>query len=293
MHFCTKCNKSFKFKSRLKTHQITCLSEKEFECGKCGKKFKNRFSYCGHMGACGKAPDYVKLQKMWAASKITGYNNDKEYSCTCGLIFIGKQNYAAHKSHCNKPNRNKNYFTKESQAKAHETFLNKIKNGEIVFYWKGKNLTDEHKEKIRRGRFAYLQKKTGDTPWDKRHRREFSYLEGWFKDEGILKYNLQEKYDIVYEYSEYPYFLDFAFLNIKLAVELDGKCHFKNGKERLQHDINKDLVLIERGWKIYRIRFDQVSDETIKKFLDFLETVEHIEPKVYGDNLYKYSDIKK
>ena len=107
----------------------------------------------------------------------------------------------------------------------------------------------------------------------------------------ILKYNLQEKYDIVYNYAEYPYFLDFAFTNIKLAVELDGKCHFKNGFERIQHDIDRDKRLVDKGWSIYRIRYDQVNEETISTFLNFI--VNKIEPKIYGDNLYKYADIKE
>lgn len=138
-----------------------------------------------------------------------------------------------------------------------------------------------------------MEKKTGNTPWDKRARGEMSFLENWFSENVIKKHELFKLYDIVCEYSEYPYFIDFAFLNIKLAVELDGKCHFSNGTERVEHDIKRDEILVKKGWTVYRIRYDQVNEESIEKFLSFLTSIQTIEPKVYGDNLYKYSEIKK
>ena len=45
--------------------------------------------------------------------------------------------------------------------------------------------------------------------------------------------NLGEKFDIINEYEIYPYFIDFCFLNNHVCVELDGRCHFKNGINRI------------------------------------------------------------
>lgn len=234
-----------------------------------------------------------------------------KFICKCGREFISNYSIGQHKRYCKKIKINWEELQKEYDSGLSILDISKkykIPKHHIVDNIKSRTISeagklarkkypyktsDRTKEKIRQGRFNYFKKIKGNTPWDRRNRREFSYLENWFKDEVILKYNLQGKYDIVYEYAEYPYFIDFAFTNIKLAVELDGKCHFKNGHERLQHDINRDKILVDKGWKMYRIRYDQVSTETINKFLECIKNIDILEPKVYGDNLYKYSEIKK
>ena len=151
--------------------------------------------------------------------------------------------------------------------------------------------TEETKELIRRKRFEYLKKKTGKTAWERRAKGELSYLEKWFFDNVIEKYNLYDIYDIGNEYPVYPYFIDFAFLNIKLCVELDGACHFKN-KKRIEHDIKRDNFLVDEGWKIYRIRFDEISDDTVDSFLEYLETYES-QPKILGNTVYRGAINKK
>lgn len=153
-------------------------------------------------------------------------------------------------------------------------------------------VTEEQRENARKKRFEYLSKKSGKTAWERRSNGEMSFLEKWFFDEIIVENKLFNKYDVIYDYPVYPYFIDFAFLNIKLAVEVDGKCHFKNGV-RVDHDIKKDNLLVEKGWKVYRIRFDEINDKTKKEFILFLDTIDNAIPKVYGNNLYRYFEIKK
>lgn len=153
--------------------------------------------------------------------------------------------------------------------------------------------TEESKEKIRKKRIDYLKKKTGKTAWERRSAGEMSHLEQWFYDNVIIKNNLCDKYDIITEYSEYPYFIDFAFINIKLAIELDGKCHFNNGHTRIEHDIKRDKILNEKGWKVYRIKYDEINNNTINEFINFLNNIENYENKIYGNNLYTYTIIKK
>lgn len=151
---------------------------------------------------------------------------------------------------------------------------------------------DETKEKIRQARFNYLKKKLGKTAWERRINGEMSYLEQWFFDNVIIKYSLLEKYDIVNEFPEYPYFIDFAFLNVRLAVELDGKQHFRNIKNQ-NRDIKKQALLIEKGWKVYRVRFDELKQEKIIDFLNVLNSVEKYETKILECRLYKFAEYKK
>ena len=137
---------------------------------------------------------------------------------------------------------------------------------------KSHKLSEETKEKIRKARVQYLLNHSNnpDGGYKRRIEGKMSYLEQWFYDNVILKYNLLDKYDIINEQCVYPYFLDFAFINIKLDVELDGRCHFKNGEKRIEHDIKRDNDLIQQGWKIFRISFNETNENTIKEFLEYL-----------------------
>ena len=113
------------------------------------------------------------------------------------------------------------------------------------------------------------------TAWGIRSSKKHSFLEQWFIDNVINKHILYEKYDIINEYCEYPYFLDFAFLNIKVDVELDGRCHFNNGTKRIKHDIVRDDNLKKNGWYVYRISYFDVETNPIKienDFVDFIQT---------------------
>jgi very-short-patch-repair endonuclease len=153
--------------------------------------------------------------------------------------------------------------------------------------------TEETKQKIRKGRHEFLKKKTGQTAWERRAAGKLSYLEQWFLDNVIEKYNLDKEFDIANEYSVFPYFVDFAFLNIKLAVELDGACHFSNGTERIDHDDKKDKHLIDLGWKIFRISYKELNIETIDKFISTIHNIEKISDKVLGGIVHKRLSSKK
>ena len=119
----------------------------------------------------------------------------------------------------------------------------------------------------RERRINYLSNKNNynSTAYCKRANKQLSFLEQWFYDNVIIKYNLTSKYLIINEYKisnenmSSAYSLDFAFINIKLDVELDGRCHFNHGEKRIETDIIRDNFLLKRGWNIYRISFWDVE----------------------------------
>jgi len=150
-------------------------------------------------------------------------------------------------------------------------------------------ITDETREKMRIKRVDYLKKRTGKTAWERRSLGQMSFLESSFFDKATA-IDIFKKYDVVSEYCVFPYFIDFAFINEKVAVELDGKCHFINGNKRVEHDIKRDLYLTEQGWRIFRIRYDDDINLKIAEFLDFIGTSKM---KNYDDRLYFYTEIKK
>lgn len=159
------------------------------------------------------------------------------------------------------------------------------------------NTHPEAIEKHRNDRVNYLLNKQHFevTAWGKRSNSQFSFLEQWFVEKIIIPYNLGSLFDIVNDYSVYPYFLDFAFINASIDVELDGRCHFQNGEDRINHDIKRDAILKDKGWHIYRISYDDVEHnelQTIDAFISFINNIENISEKELGVNYYTYQVIK-
>lgn len=133
----------------------------------------------------------------------------------------------------------------EATALAHKKYPDSFKH------------TEETKQKIREGRIRYMKEHPEDTAW--RLRNEPSYPEKCF-----IKFLITEGYDkrflIEREKSIFPFFIDFAFTDIKLAVEIDGSQHILNN-ERRQKDIIKNQTLLDNGWKVLRISEDVVKND--------------------------------
>jgi len=147
------------------------------------------------------------------------------------------------------------------------------------------------KEKIRQNTFERLKLRTGQTAWERRNQGKMSSLEKWFYDNIIVEYKLYNMYDIVNEYPFYPFFIDFAFLNINVAVELDGAQHFRHDRQK-DCDERKNKLLLSNDWKIYRIRFDEIyKQKTIDEFLLYLSNIK-LGIKVLDKRIYKGS-LKK
>ncbi len=161
------------------------------------------------------------------------------------------------------------------------------------------NSHPEAREKHRKDRIKYLKNKQNfeKTAWGIRANNKFTFLEQWFVDNILIPYKLGEKFDIINEYEIYPYFIDFCFLNNHVCVELDGRCHFKNGKERIEHDIEKDNKLNELNWKVYHITYIEVEqnpEKTISDFIQFINQQDITQEKRFDSSIYqKYEVIKK
>lgn len=213
--------------------------------------------------------------------------SEKLYRCECGKEFDNPQSLNAHFSHClihkektgqslilikrgkNFKDWDKNDLLKIVQ-KGCKTIKEKYKNGELKPCFKGKKHTEETKEKIRKKRVEYLSDGKQHGAFDKSKK---TYLEQWFED-FLLESKLSDKYNIKYNYSVYPYFLDFAFLDLKLDVEVDGRFHYIYD-ENIEHDKKRNQKLEKSGWRIYRISIDEVNknpDLVKKEFITYLST---------------------
>lgn len=227
----------------------------------------------------------------------------------CKRVFTTKSNYAHHIKECNEEENKeilKLYYDdlisaskiiKMGYNKGAVDFLirdnkrNMSEQLKIHCAANPRKVSDDTKQKIRvaRSKFMGMQR---TNEW---RRNKQTYIEKIFSD-IVKRNNLSEKFDIVTEYSVFPYYLDFAFLNIKLDVEIDGSQHIFYERQR-NIDIKRNEALILLGWKVYRIpgfKLKNEFEETEKLFLEYLDSFD-IQPKLYSfpETIIEYQKIKE
>ena len=77
--------------------------------------------------------------------------------------------------------------------------------------------------------------------------------------------------------NEYNFFLDFFIKNKKIDLEIDGKQH----KFRKKHDDNRDILLKNNGYHVYRIKWKNINNDKgneyikneIEKFLCYYHSI--------------------
>lgn len=106
-----------------------------------------------------------------------------------------------------------------------------------------------------------------------------TYPERWFikaisNDEVLSKLIIAEQFRVG------KYFLDFAFLEYSIDLEIDGKQHFENLKI-IESDKLRNNFMIENGWKVYRIKWTALYEDPKKVINDFKEYINKIEKQPY------------
>lgn len=105
----------------------------------------------------------------------------------------------------------------------------------------------------------------------------------------ITKNNLQDTYQIIEKLPIGKYFLDFAFIDLKLDLEVDGQTHYRTDKA-IEHDKKRNEWLISQGWKIYRINWIEFNKNKIKEFEKFLSFLIDIHNRT--SEFYKLESVK-
>ena len=112
-------------------------------------------------------------------------------------------------------------------------------------------------------RKKYLDNNPGNIPYLLNHSSKESYPEKIFRNE--LERRKIEGWE-----QEYPikrYSLDFAFVDKKIDVEIDGETH--NNKQVILKDLERDKILSLEGWKIIRFKSSDVKNN-IDLVMNFL-----------------------
>jgi very-short-patch-repair endonuclease len=144
--------------------------------------------------------------------------------------------------------------------------------------------SDETKEKMRISRLKYMKQNPEKTAWRKSN---ISYPEKLFLNK-IEELGWYKKYRIEREYPMFPYFIDFAFINEKIALEIDGSQHLL--PERKASDEKKDFTLTENGWSVIRVTENEIKTN-LGGFINFLSekinSSEKFEKQTIGIFIYK------
>lgn len=113
--------------------------------------------------------------------------------------------------------------------------------------------SEERKQKCREAQLKRMSMGL-HTGWKSRKKANISYPEKFFMkalDDKQLKYE--------HELTVGKYFIDFAFVDKMIALEIDGKQH--EYPERKKKDAEKDAFLLDSGWKVVRIKWLGVNNK--------------------------------
>lgn len=201
--------------------------------------------------ACGKIFSYEQRGKMFCNSSCAASFNNKQHKLKESTKK--KISEALHsKGHSDLEklckNCNKNFVVHWN--KRHQKFCSvrcaHIYNIDI----KRNKISQKAQERIKNGTFS---------GWKSRKDKSPSYPEqyfiGLFNNENIIGWER--------DYKVGRWFVDFAFIDLKIALEIDGKQH----EDRKEQDKTKDDFLTNKGWKVYRIKWHNPINNKNKKLL--------------------------
>ena len=155
--------------------------------------------------------------------------------------------------------------TDERIVKSVITLKENIKNGKLIR--RKVIVTNETKHKISEGmKKEHQERRAGE--WLGRNKK--SYAEQFF--EKVIQNEFLDK-NYVFNYHFDRYWLDFAWIEKKKYIEIDGQQHERLEYQR-KNDELKDALLKENGWKVLRIKWKDLFHDTkifIEKAKQFID----------------------
>ena len=133
----------------------------------------------------------------------------------------------------------------------------------------GKKHSQETKDKISRARLKYLSENPDKVPYKLNHYSNGpSYPERYWK-------KIFDNFQIQYteQYQIHTYELDFALVDAKIDIEIDGDQHYLD-ERIIKSDIRRNEYLENLGWKIIRIKwsdYKKIVDKQDRK--DYIKSI--------------------
>ena len=232
------------------------------ECLKCKREI-SLSNYTKHYTACtGVKKNSIEIKSTWKQSS-------GKYKCPyCAKDYdkrgIGSHIWRMHTEEGKQHNPNEAFMdgsisrvawnkglTKETDKRVKNyavTLREKYKTGEHPNI--GREFSDEHRSNISKSRIKFLKENPDKMPYVLYHYTKGpSYPEVYFKE---LFTN--EAIELKYHHRLSIYELDFAHLDKKIAIEIDGEQHYTDPRI-IESDKRRDNFLKEKGWYTYRIRW--------------------------------------
>lgn len=255
------------------------MKAKQFKCD-CGECFTYRGLVIHHK-TCEVFKKASQERKQQAAShngsckRKTGYTRTDSrkggWDCECGQNFRTRKLLNEHKKECSiwsklKIENHLNQYTKAKLLglpvpKTSEETKEKIRKSNT-----GKHLSEETRKKVSEGmKKAHAEGRAhniGNCRWNNKP----SYPEEWFM--RVIK-NEELDSNYIREMPFHGFSLDFAWVDKKFCVEIDGEQHYREGEffeKQRGRDNKKDELLKEEGWTEYRVAWKWVFNNP-KQFI--------------------------
>jgi len=260
------------------------------ECFKCLRKITPN-NYARHVKACGKPkPAQIQVKEEWKQSNGL-------YKCPFCLKSYRLKGIGGHiwRYHTEEgkgfdPNRGfrggtrvawSQGLTKETEPLLEECSKRMIqgyKTGRYKKTFLGRAHTEETKNKISKFQLAFLEANPDKVLYRQFHSSQESYPEKRFR-------KALEKAQItgwVQNYAAGIYEYDFAFVDLKLDVEIDGDTHLKPGVK--QKDQRRDAWSRSQGWAVLRFTAKEVKhnlDQVISRLQQKLKELQALSTLTY------------
>ena len=272
------------------------------ECEHCGKEFLKRKAYItAYLNGDNSCPNKYCSKKCANDSKNTsievkckqcektffrqkcGFNENGNNFCTksCGAVYNNAQRteefkkYNIEKTKIGYQNYLNNLTEEEKEKRKAKTFKFICPNCKQEFTVGSKRKTQKYCSKecfISDPSFLLKQSKSGKKlfkegkikGWSSRTKLSSSYAEKFF-EKALSNNKYYKDIDYTRELKVDKYFIDFAFVDKKIALEIDGKQHLL--PERIASDKLKDECLEKNGWYIIRIPWKSLRKEENKVYI--------------------------
>ena len=187
---------------------------------------------------CAKQRKFYKCN--WPKNKL----KEGGWTSNCGQTFLTRKLLRLHRKDCEECKR-------ISYKKQGETYKKYVKEGKIKLYWTGKTIPEEMRirisESMKKAHEEGRAWNIGKSRWN----NEPSYLEKWFMT--VIENEFEDK-NYVREYPFHKFSLDFAWVEKRICIEIDGEQHERFEDQKLR-DKEKDELLAKEGWKELRIKW--------------------------------------
>ena len=258
----------------------------KFVCENCGKEHDGSYGsgrFCS--STCRSKFNGKQSNKNGKLSNHRPFiirHNTKEGGwkcCRCGEVFETRRKKQLHFKEAHSTtvkigswSKGLTKETNDSLKKISDTYRKHLEEGKIKPSQLGKPLSETHKKKISEGmKKAHIEGRAhniGESRWNNKP----SYPEKWFMEMLFKEFQMKEGLEYKREYPFHRYSLDFAWIDKKKAIEIDGEQHERFIKQK-ERDKNKDELLKQEGWIFLRIAWKDIfhnSKDWIEKIKAFL-----------------------